>query len=100
MRLEHHLVGGYVRYISPYIIMLVVEPRYLTHYSLHTLKINNEASKQQITTVLFCELGDGIGNLKIQFKGVPSLISAEFKPYFICWYDSVVPCETTIQLKS
>ena len=23
MRLEHHLVGGYVRYISPYIILLL-----------------------------------------------------------------------------
>ena len=24
MRLEHHLVGGYVRYISPYIIIIIV----------------------------------------------------------------------------
>ena len=24
MRLEHHLVGGYVRYISPYIIITIV----------------------------------------------------------------------------
>ena len=24
MRLEHHLVGGYVRYISPYIIILLL----------------------------------------------------------------------------
>ena len=23
MRLEHHLVGGYVRYISPYIIIIL-----------------------------------------------------------------------------
>ena len=23
MRLEHHLVGGYVRYISPYIIIIM-----------------------------------------------------------------------------
>ena len=23
MRLEHHLVGGYVRYISPYIIIML-----------------------------------------------------------------------------
>ena len=23
MRLEHHLVGGYVRYISPYIIIII-----------------------------------------------------------------------------
>ena len=25
MRLEHHLVGGYVRYISPYIIMIIID---------------------------------------------------------------------------
>ena len=25
MRLEHHLVGGYVRYISPYIILLLLK---------------------------------------------------------------------------
>ena len=24
MRLEHHLVGGYVRYISPHIIIIMV----------------------------------------------------------------------------
>ena len=26
MRLEHHLVGGYVRYISPYIIIIIIKP--------------------------------------------------------------------------
>ena len=26
MRLEHHLVGGYVRYISPYIIIIIISP--------------------------------------------------------------------------
>ena len=25
MRLEHHLVGGYVRYISPHIIIIIIE---------------------------------------------------------------------------
>ena len=24
MRLEHHLVGGYMRYISPYIIIIII----------------------------------------------------------------------------
>ena len=24
MHLEHHLVGGYVRYISPYIIIIII----------------------------------------------------------------------------
>ena len=49
MRLEHHLVGGYVRYISPYIIIIVgpfaymwIEPEIRmsivpwAHYMLHT----------------------------------------------------------------
>ena len=26
MRLEHHLVGGYVRYISPHIIIIIITP--------------------------------------------------------------------------
>ena len=25
MRLEHHLVGGYVRYISPHIIIIIIK---------------------------------------------------------------------------
>ena len=24
MRLEHHLVGGYVRYVSPHIIIIII----------------------------------------------------------------------------
>ena len=24
MRLEHHLIGGYVRYISPHIIIIII----------------------------------------------------------------------------
>ena len=31
MRLEHHLVGGYVRYISPYIIIIY----YYGHASMY-----------------------------------------------------------------
>ena len=37
MRLEHHLVGGYVRYISPYIIIIITlsfqkpTPQLLSH---------------------------------------------------------------------
>ena len=27
MRLEHHLVGGYVRYISPHIIIIITANR-------------------------------------------------------------------------
>jgi hypothetical protein len=40
-----------------------------------------------------------VGNLKVQFKGVPSLISTEFQPDLVCWYDSAMPCEATIPLK-
>ena len=29
MRLEHHLVGGYVRYISPHIIIIII-----MHYTI------------------------------------------------------------------
>ena len=28
MRLEHHLVGGYVRYISPHIIIIIIINEY------------------------------------------------------------------------
>ena len=28
MRLEHHLVGGYVRYISPHIIIIIIMVKY------------------------------------------------------------------------
>ena len=34
MRLEHHLVGGYVRYISPHIIIIIMT---LHIVFLHTL---------------------------------------------------------------
>ena len=33
MRLEHHLVGGYVRYISPHIIIIIIIIRCLHGYS-------------------------------------------------------------------
>ena len=32
MRLEHHLVGGYVRYISPYIIIIIIIICNMQHY--------------------------------------------------------------------
>ena len=35
MRLEHHLVGGYVRYISPHIIIIIINKntkRYIKIY--------------------------------------------------------------------
>ena len=30
MRLEHHLVGGYVRYISPHVIIIIMLPKLLS----------------------------------------------------------------------
>ena len=33
MRLEHHLVGGYVRYISPHIIIIII----MTLTAIHLL---------------------------------------------------------------
>ena len=38
MRLEHHLVGGYVRYISPYIIIIIIN--YPHFYGLKSLTIS------------------------------------------------------------
>ena len=29
MRIEHHLVGGYVRYISPHIIIIIIITNFL-----------------------------------------------------------------------
>ena len=31
MRLEHHLVGEYVRYISPHIIIIIISTAKITH---------------------------------------------------------------------
>ena len=45
MRLEHHLVGGYVRYISPYIIIIIIwehrtiSKRNVTPFPLRTARI-------------------------------------------------------------
>ena len=33
MRLEHHLVGGYVRYISPHIIIIMIKNSETAGYS-------------------------------------------------------------------
>ena len=43
MRLEHHLVGGYVRYISPHIIIIIISvPNMKKHYVYNlTNKIND-----------------------------------------------------------
>ena len=35
MRLEHHLVGGYVRYISPHIIIIINQTRLVLSNWLH-----------------------------------------------------------------
>ena len=42
MRLEHHLVGGYVRYISPYIIIIIIIIRamYVNKINLKWIIIN------------------------------------------------------------
>ena len=36
MRLEHHLVGGYVRYISPHIIIIIIN--FITRQQFVSLK--------------------------------------------------------------
>ena len=37
MRLEHHLVGGYVRYISPHIIIIIITD--LTGSNFHNYRL-------------------------------------------------------------
>ena len=40
MRLEHHLVGGYVRYISPHIIIIIgYQPDYYTKWVYFVLVV-------------------------------------------------------------
>ena len=39
MRLEHHLVGGYVRYISPYIIIIIIYIQDITALSIQSVQV-------------------------------------------------------------
>ena len=38
MRLEHHLVGGYVRYISPYIIIIIIKTIFFSNNTTELLR--------------------------------------------------------------
>ena len=38
MRIEHHLVGGYVRYISPHIIIIINHLKKKTDFNLFNFK--------------------------------------------------------------
>ena len=53
MRLEHHLVGGYVRYISPHIIIIIIINLCQDNeevWRCSSLKINiNESSHNKLT---------------------------------------------------
>ena len=44
MRLEHHLVGGYVRYISPYIIIIITDSNCIDNEPLVDLIIPIESA--------------------------------------------------------
>ena len=47
MRLEHHLVGGYVRYISPHIIIIIIRGGWLRCASVNdyvSVRTNNTRS--------------------------------------------------------
>ena len=41
MRLEHHLVGGYVRYISPHIIIIIIIIIVHQHFSIKSVERYN-----------------------------------------------------------
>ena len=46
MRLEHHLVGGYVRYISPHIIIIIKKQHrsLIIHVSFNIVSMQNMQS--------------------------------------------------------
>ena len=48
MRLEHHLVGGYVRYISPHIIIIIIIR--LKFLSEHKPGVRVQSSEQLMTS--------------------------------------------------
>ena len=56
MRLEHHLVGGYVRYISPYIIIIIIPVIFL--------KLHGEVYSPQATI----GLSEALSNTKINLS--------------------------------
>ena len=71
MRLEHHLVGGYVRYISPYIIIIIIiiiAWLFVEHYPdskrTHTLFYEQFCQHNQCCTLLFTWFSEGICHVK------------------------------------
>ena len=50
MRLEHHLVGGYVRYINPHII---IKRKQYTHLAFATTSLFNQYKFGEETSLLF-----------------------------------------------
>ena len=51
MRLEHHLVGGYVRYISPHIIIIIMYMYYM--YVFHWLAKKQITKKKVVSSYQF-----------------------------------------------
>ena len=54
MRLEHHLVGGYVRYISPHIIIIIIShptecnrSKYVRYKNYYRITLLNNLIRQQ-----------------------------------------------------
>ena len=63
MRLEHHLVGGYVRYISPHIIIIIKHIYLLskikqeTSESVHIVHVNLAGNQQNmLSRILFLSI--------------------------------------------
>ena len=48
MRLEHHLVGGYVRYISPHIIIIIINTMHKHYHPTVELELGHQAPMQSI----------------------------------------------------
>ena len=52
MRLEHHLVGGYVRYISPYIIIIIVPDFFILPLRKNLLGLKRNANNHYFAFTL------------------------------------------------
>ena len=52
MRLEHHLVGGYVRYISPHIIIIIIHCE-----NVYIAKRGYIVKRGTLQKVVHCERG-------------------------------------------
>ena len=56
MRLEHHLVGGYVRYISPYIIIIMYMSSHECKANAFVIDLQIQALNDSIPNYIQCNI--------------------------------------------